>query len=194
MDFQHTRRLTVDFLNDLLEIMAEIPEYTFLLDSQAVPLEDYLEVMPENRARVRELIQAGRINAGPWYSALDMNCLSGESIVRNMLWGHRVVEEFGPVMKVGYTPFGWGQMSQLPQIYKGFGIDVAFFYRGITSQEVPQAEFLWEGADGSVLLTSRFGTGARYNFYFDVWRKAFHTGLPQRLNRRFHWRAGGAAP
>ena len=187
MDFQHTRKLTVEFLNDLLEIMERIPDYTFLLDSQAVPIEDYLEIMPENRERLGALIQAGRIDAGPWYSALDMNCLCGESIVRNLLYGHLTVEPFGPVMKVGYTPFGWGQMSQLPQIYRGFGIDVAFFYRGITVKEAPQSEFIWEGADGSELLTSRFGTGARYNFYFDVWRKAFYSGLPHRVNRRFHW-------
>ena len=187
MDFQHTRKLTVEFLNDLLEIMERIPGYTFLLDAQAVPIEDYLEIMPENREKLRALIQAGRINAGPWYSALDMNCLCGESIVRNLLYGHLTVEPFGPVMKVGYTPFGWGQMSQLPQIYRGFGIDVAFFYRGITVKETPRSEFIWEGADGSELLTSRFGTGARYNFYFDVWRKAFYSGLPHRLNRRFHW-------
>jgi alpha-mannosidase len=82
MDFQHTRRMTVDFINDLLVMMDKIPGYTFLLDAQAVPLEDYLEVMPENRGKIRQLIQAGRINAGPWYSALDMNCLSGESIVQ----------------------------------------------------------------------------------------------------------------
>ncbi len=187
MDFQHTRRMTVDFINDLLVIMEKIPGYTFLLDAQAVPIEDYLEVMPENREKIGHLIREGRINAGPWYSALDMNCLCGESIVRNMLWGHLVVEELGPVMKVGYTPFGWGQVSQLPQIYRGFGIDVAFFYRGITAKETPEAEFMWEGADGSELLTSRFGTGARYNFYFDVWRRAFFTGQSHRLNRRFHW-------
>ncbi len=192
MDFQHTRRLTVDFINDLLVMMDKIPGYTFLLDSQAVPLEDYLEIMPENRGRLRELIQQGRINAGPWHSALDMNCLSGESIVRNMLWGHLVVEEFGPVMKVGYTPFGWGQISQLPQIYRGFGIDVGFFYRGVTSKELPDAEFIWRGADGSEMLISRFGTGARYNFYFDVWRKAFFNGQPHRLNRRFDWREDAA--
>ncbi len=192
MDFQHTRRLTVDFINDLLVIMDKIPGYTFLLDAQAVPLEDYLEVMPENREKLRQLIHSGRITAGPWYSALDMNCLSGESIVRNMLWGHLVVEEFGPVMKVGYTPFGWGQVSQLPQIYRGFGIDVGFFYRGVTSKELPAAEFIWQGVDGSEMLISRFGTGARYNFYFDVWRKAFFTGQPHRLNRRFDWQEDSA--
>jgi len=187
MDFQHTRNLTVDFLERLLTIFDRIPEYCFLLDAQAVPLEDYLEVMPERRQRISELVQAGRINAGPWYSALDMNCIGGESIVRNLLWGHLTVEPFGPVMKIGYTPFGWGQISQLPQIYRGFGIDFVYFYRGITPTQVPQAEFEWEGADGSAVGGSRFGTGARYNFYFDVWRKALYHGSQHRISRRLHW-------
>lgn len=187
LDFQHTRKMTVDFLNDLFQIMEQIPDYCFLLDSQAVPIEDYLEVMPEERERLKKYISAGRINAGPWYTALDMNCLAGESVVRNLLWGHVTVEPFGPVMKVGYTPFGWGQVSQLPQIYLGFGIEVGFFYRGITPEQAPQAEFMWQGADGSELLTSRFGTGARYNFYFDVWRKALYDGMEHKLNRRLNW-------
>ncbi len=187
LDFEHTRKMTVDFIDDLLVIMKKIPGYTFLLDSQAVPLEDYLEVRPEKRAELKRLISAGRINAGPWYTALDMNTLVGESVVRNMLYGHLTVEPFGAPMKVGYTPFGWGQVSQLPQIYKGFGVDVAMFYRGITKEQAPKAEFVWRGADGTDLLVSRFGTGARYNFYFGVWRKALYKGQTHRINRRFFW-------
>lgn len=187
LDFEHTRKMTVDFIDDLLVIMKKIPEYTFLLDSQAVPLEDYLEIRPEKRAELKKHISAGRINAGPWYSALDMNTITGESVVRNMLYGHLTVEEFGEPMKVGYTPFGWGQVSQLPQIYKGFGIDVAMFYRGITRDQAPRSEFTWRGADGSELLVSRFGMGARYNFYFGVWRKALYKTQNHRLHRRFFW-------
>ncbi len=187
LDFQHTRKMTVDFIDELFVIMEKVPGYSFLLDSQAVPIEDYLEVRPEKRDKLREYISSGRIAAGPWYSALDMNCVSGESIVRNMLYGHLTVEPFGPVMKVGYTPFGWGQCSQLPQIYKGFDIHMAFFYRGITKEQAPKAEFIWEGADGTELLTSRFGSGARYNFYFDVWRPSLYGGLDHRLYRRMHW-------
>lgn len=187
LDFEHTRKMTVDFIDDLLVIMKKIPGYTFLLDSQAVPLEDYLEIRPEKREEIKKHIKAGRINAGPWYSALDMNTIVGESAVRNMLYGHLTVEEFGKPMKVGYTPFGWGQVSQLPQIYKGFGVDVAMFYRGITKDQAPRSEFVWRGADGSELLVSRFGTGARYNFYFGVWRKALYQTEPHRINRRFYW-------
>ena len=187
LDFQHTRKMTVDFLDDLLVIMKKIPEYTFLLDSQAVPLEDYLEIRPEKAKEIKKYISEGRINAGPWYSALDMNTLVGESVVRNMLYGHLTVEPFGAPMKVGYTPFGWGQVSQLPQIYKGFGVDIAYFYRGITKDQAPKSEFIWRGADGTDLLVSRFGQGARYNFYFGVWRKALYKGQDHRINRRFHW-------
>ncbi|MBR6388835.1 MAG: hypothetical protein IKS15_01770 [Opitutales bacterium] len=187
LDFEHTRKMTVDFIDDLLVIMKKIPGYTFLLDSQAVPLEDYLEIRPEKRAELKKHISAGRINAGPWYSALDMNTITGESVVRNMLYGHLTVEEFGKPMKVGYTPFGWGQVSQLPQIYKGFGVDVAMFYRGITREQAPRSEFIWRGADGSELLVSRFGMGARYNFYFGVWRKALYKTQTHRQHRRFFW-------
>jgi mannosylglycerate hydrolase len=192
MDLQRTRKMTVKFLDDLLDIMEKIPEYTFLLDSQAVPLEDYFEIRPEKKEQLCALIQNGRINAGPWYTALDMNCLNGETIVRNMHWGHLTVEQYGPVMKVGYTPFGWGQISQLPQIYKGFDIDMAYFYRGITVDEVPKSEFIWKSPDGTELLTSRFGSGARYNFYFDVWRPALYNGMEERLNRRFNWKNDGS--
>ncbi|MBF0196652.1 MAG: hypothetical protein HQL32_03035 [Planctomycetes bacterium] len=191
VDFQHSRKMTVDFLDNLLEVMAAIPEYSFLLDSQAMPLEDYLEVRPENKEVFSQYIQEGRLSAGPWYTALDMNCITGESVVRNMHWGHLSVEELGPVMKVGYTPFGWGQVSQLPQIYKGFGIEMAFFYRGITQEQAPKSEFVWRGADNTEILTSRFGSGARYNFYFDVWRKAFYTGMDERIGRRYHWKQDG---
>lgn len=103
-----------------------------------------------------------------------------------------MAESLGGVMKVGYTPFGWGQQSQLLPIYKGFGIDMIFFYRGITAKEIGGSEFAWEGADGTTLLASRFGSNGRYNFYLAVWRPAFFDHLPHRMARRFHWDEGGA--
>lgn len=60
--------------------------------------------------------------------------------------------------------------SQLPQIYKNFGVDVIMFYRGVNSIDSPNAEFVWEGADGTKSLTSRFSTMPRYNFYFYIYR------------------------
>jgi alpha-mannosidase len=189
LDYQRTRRLTVEFLDRLLDIFDEVPEYTFLLDSQTIPLEDYLEIRPENEERLRRAARAGRLSVGPWYTAPDPNTISGESLVRNLLVGHRVARRFGPPMKVGYTPFGFGQVSQLPQIYAGFGISTLFFYRGITSYETPAAEFLWQGPDGTEALCSRFGSKARYNFFMDVWRPvAFGKPFTERM---YSWREGG---
>ena len=156
MDFQHNRGLTVDFIDNLIEIMKQIPEYCFLLDSQVIPLEDYLEIRPENKNILIRFIKENRLNIGPWYTAMDMNCVNGESIVRNLLFGHKIMEKYGPIMKVGYTPFGWGQVSQLPQIYQGFGIETCLFYRGITPDQAPVPKFFWEGADGTTLFCSLY--------------------------------------
>jgi 2-O-(6-phospho-alpha-D-mannosyl)-D-glycerate hydrolase len=170
LDYQKTRRLTVEFLDSLLDIFEAIPQYTFLLDSQTVPIEDYLAIRPENEERLRSIIEQGRMSIGPWYTAPDCNTITGESIVRNLLVGDRTAKKYGNPMKTGYTPFGFGQISQMPQIYTGFDIDVMFFYRGINSQDCPESEFTWQSPDGTEILCSRFGSKSRYNFFMDVWR------------------------
>ncbi|MCX7920001.1 MAG: hypothetical protein N3A72_10440 [bacterium] len=190
LNYQQTRKLTVEFLDTLLDMMEKYPEYTFCLDSQTIPLEDYLEIRPQKREQIKKFVQSERLNIGPWYTAPDCNITYGETTIRNLLIGHKVAAEFGNVMKVGYTPFGFNQPSQLPQIYAGFGIDTIFFYRGITNFESPQAEFLWESPDGTVALCSRFGSAARYNFYMFVWRPVVYGGKSIR-DRVFDWKSGG---
>ena len=189
LDFQKHRFLLVQFIDRLLEIFEKNPEYTFLLDSQTIPLEDYLEIRPEKEDAIKKYVRAGRLSIGPWYSAPDGQTLSGESLARNLLTGHRLGERFGGVMKIGYTPFGFTQVSQLPQIYAGFGIDFIFFYRGITKHESPSAEFLWESPDGTRATCSRFGERSRYNFFMEVWRPVvFGGGINDRI---FQWEKGG---
>lgn len=190
MDFQQTRKLTVDFIDALLEIFKQAPEYTFILDSQTAPLEDYLEIRPEKRGEIKRLVREKRLSIGPWYTAPDCNTIAGESIIRNLLIGHKIAKEFGGIMKIGYTPFGFGQVSQLPQIYNSFGIDTALFYRYMPKEEAPKAEFLWESPDGTVSFCSRFGIGARYNFFFYVWKPVLYKGkmLTERIA---DWKEGG---
>ena len=190
LDFQQTRKLTVDFIDALLKIFKKVPEYQFLLDSQTVPLEDYLEIRPENRQAIIEAVKKKHLHIGPWYTAPDCWCITGESITRNLLMGHRVAKDYGPVMKVGYTPFGFGQIGQLPQIYQGFGIDTALFYRGIAEHDTQSAEFLWESPDGTQVLASRFGYAARYNFYMYIWRPVLYKGR-MLMDRLFDWSEGG---
>lgn len=70
-------------------------------------------------------------------------------------------------MKNGYLTDVFGINSQLPQILKGFDIEVATFYRGIG--DYPKAEFLWEGPDKSNIVVLKLDEERSYsNFYFTV--------------------------
>ena len=187
--FQETRMMLVEFMDKLLRIFREEPGYTsYLLDSQTVPLEDYLEIRPERTKEVKALVKEGRLLVGPWYGCPEEFCVTGESLVRNLLVGHKIAGEFGKVMKIGYSPFSYGQTSQMPQIYQGFGIDTILFYHGIDPERT-KSEFIFEGPDGTQVLASRMGCMARYNFYFHVYRPVVYgKELPE---RRYDWRAGG---
>jgi len=141
----------------------------FHTDSQASFLEDYLEFRPENRSRVEELVAAGRILTGPWYTLPAEFLVSGESLVRNLLLGHRIAAGLGGVMKCAYNIFSWGQVSQLPQIYRQFGMDTILFYRGINQSKLKHLEFWWESPDGSRAMGLTFSSYHRLNFWIYVY-------------------------
>ena len=139
--FEETRMLLVEMMDGLLELLDRNPEYKhYHLDGQSILLEDYLEARPENRDRLIKYIHEGRILIGPWYTLAAVSMVDGESLVRNLLMGSKVCRQFGPRMEVGYTPAGYGQPSQMPQIFRNFGVDSAMFYRGISRKACPNAE------------------------------------------------------
>lgn len=177
--YQKNRQMLVKMMDNLLDILENEADYkAFHLDSQSVVLTDYLEVRPGKKEQISKFVKEERLFIGPWFILPDEFMVSGENLIRNLLLGHKICREFGRVSKVGYSPFSWGQISQLPQIYTGFGIDVILFYRGMNSLDSPKAEFLWEGADGTIVLASRFSTMPRYNFYFYVYRPVIHNETP----------------
>ena len=145
-----------DLIDRCLVILDEQPEYIFHLDAQTVVLEDYLDIRPEMRDKLRKYISEERLMVGPWYLQNDYYLTSGESTVRNLLEGRRIAEAFGHCDTVGYAPDQFGNISQLPQILKGFGIDNFIFGRGLDTRRpdgsVMPSEFIWEGADGTQAL------------------------------------------
>lgn len=187
---QKVRHRLVGMLDQLFEILERNPGYhSFHLDSQTVPVQDYLEIRPERRDLVARLVREGRLFVGPWFCLPDENCVGGEALIRNLLLGHTMAEELGHVSKTGYSPFSWGQISQMPQIYKGFGIDFAAFYRGINTRIAEKSEFIWEGADGTQIVASRLGRRPRYNVYYIVQRAAYW-GVDAIDEKHEHWTNG----
>jgi mannosylglycerate hydrolase len=188
--FQRNRQMLVDMIDAVLEILEAEPEYrAFHIDSQSIVLKDYLEIKPQNAARIIKLTQGNRLLHGPWYILPEEFQVGGENLIRNLLLGHKTSKKYGGASKIGYSPFSWGQISQLPQLYHEFNINLIMFYRGINSIDSPKAEFLWEGADGTQMVSSRFSTMPRYNFYFYIYRPAVHNeGF---YDVEYNWEKGG---
>ncbi len=165
-EWYHTReqfRLRlIDLFDHLLEILEREPEYIFHMDAQTVVLEDYWEVCPEKKELCCRYIAEGRLLVGPWYVQNDFFLTSGEATVRNLLLGTAQAREYGRCETVGYTPDQFGLISQLPQIFQGFGIDNCVFGRGYLDVTVEEdgtvvktrkpSEFLWKSPDGSKVL------------------------------------------
>ena len=188
---QRTRHMLVYMLDMLLDILEKEPEFkSFHMDSQTIPIQDYLEIRPERKEQVIRYIEEGRLLIGPWFVLPDEFCVGGESLVRNLLLGHRQAKELGGVSKTGYSPFSWGQLSQMPQIYKGFGIPFASFYRGVNTDVAPNSEFRWQSPDGTEIVGSRLAARPRYNVWYIVQRPAFYNREDEN-NRLAHWNKGG---
>lgn len=161
MPFERFRLRLVDLIDRLFDILREHPDYIFHLDAQTVVLDDYLELRPSRRELLERYVSNGNLIVGPWYLQNDFYLTSGESTVRNLLIGLKKAESFGRCSKVGYAPDQFGNISQMPQILAGFGIDNFIFGRGYQLYECKDgelslkplpAEFRWRGADGTECL------------------------------------------
>lgn len=180
-----------NMMDELIGILENQEEYKcFLLDGQFVPIKDYLFLRPENEARLKKLVADGRIRIGPWYTLPDLYPVSGESIVRNLLRGRKECEAFGGILSVGYESFGWGQPSQFPQIYKGFGIDTVIVAKKVDSSRAKNCEFAWVGKDGTTVLATRLGQEARANFFMHSYMRIMSGKEYKSDEFRFDYDAG----
>jgi mannosylglycerate hydrolase len=152
--FETMRFRLVQFFDELIDTMEAEPDLSvFLLDGQAVILEDYLEIRRDQRDRLIALVRAGRLRPGPAYVQPDEFHASGEALVRNFLIGCQVSREFGWVMREGYLPDTFGHVHQLPQILRGFGISTFYAMRGFGHDlDETGSQFWWQAPDGSRVL------------------------------------------
>ncbi|MCZ4496070.1 MAG: glycoside hydrolase, family 38 [Thermoleophilia bacterium] len=152
--FERFRMQLVGAVDRILHVLDSDPAFsTYVLDGQTIVLEDYLELRPEEEPRIRRLVQAGRLEVGPWHVLPDEFLVSGESLVRNLAEGRRIAARFGTPLAVGYLPDPFGHIAQLPAILRGFGIDNVIFSRGSGDEfERTGSEFRWEALDGTDVL------------------------------------------
>lgn len=126
----------------------------FLLDGQAIVVEDYLAVRPERRDELVAKLQSGALEAGPWYVLADELIPSGESLVRNLLVGRSVLDALGAkAPQLLYSPDAFGHPAMLPAIAAGFGMPLVVLWRGYGGAAHPSGNVArWRAPDGSDVL------------------------------------------
>lgn len=153
---KHTREKAQRSFSTVLHLMEQYEDYIFL-QSQPQLYQFVKEDNPQLYARIREKIKEGKWEAegGMWVEA-DCNLISGESLVRQFLYGINFIkEEFGKQCEYLWLPDVFGYSWALPQILKQCGIKTFMTSKISWNQynEMPNDLFWWQGIDGSRILT-----------------------------------------
>lgn len=152
---RETRRKGGRTFSTQLELLDAHKNYVFGA-SQAQLYDWVKEDYPQLYARIQEKVGEGRweLQGGTWVEP-DTNIPSGESLIRQFLYGQRFYrKEFGETMKILWLPDVFGYTAALPQIIKKSGCDY-FQTIKISWNKVnkfPYHTFNWIGLDGSQVL------------------------------------------
>ncbi|MGL4673109.1 hypothetical protein [Cetobacterium sp.] len=174
-----TQVLLRNHMFEVIDFLEKNSDVIYILDGQSVMLDDFLEFAPKWKNRVKALVQRKALRVGPWYTQTDLILVHGESIIRNLYYGMKKAMEYGDVMKVGYAPDTFGHSAQIPQIYKQFGIESTFFWRGFSELKAEKSDFLWKGIDGSIIFGINLATGYQGAKYLENDKKE----LEPRMNK-----------
>ncbi len=154
--YKHTRDKTVRSFSTVLRLMEQYPEYVFM-SSQPQIYEYVKQDHPAVYEQIRQRVREGRWEPeGAMWVESDTNVPSGESLVRQILFGKRFFQqEFGVDSKILWLPDVFGYSAALPQILKKAGVDY-FMTAKLWNNEInrfPYDTFLWRGIDGTEILT-----------------------------------------
>jgi alpha-mannosidase len=141
----------IDLIDELLDAAQKTP---FLLDGQGVILEDYLALRPERAAELTHAFREGWLEAGPWLVLSDELIPGAEGLVRNLLFGRRVLRRLrADPPAVLYCPDSFGHPAALPELARGFDMDLTVVWRGYGGSRWPQGDSArWRSPGGAETL------------------------------------------
>lgn len=165
-----TRRKVARSWSTALRLMEAYPEYHFLA-SQA----QHYAWLEEDEPLLYQQVEA-RVREGRWEPAAamwvepDVNLTSGESLVRQLLYGQRATQaRFGLRCGILWLPDTFGYSAALPQLMRSAGVHsmVTSKLSWNDTNQIPHDTFRWRGLDGTEVLA--YLLTARIDWSVDTW-------------------------
>ncbi|MEH2123677.1 alpha-mannosidase [Nostoc sp.] len=172
----------------VLKLQEDFPQLIFCHSSPALYawIEEH---RPDLFSAIQAQVAAGRweVVGGMWVEP-ELNLIAGESIVRQLLYGQRYIQEkFGKLSTVEWVPDSFGFCATLPQFFANAGIEyfVTQKLRWNDTTKFDYGAFWWRSPDGSEvfsLMSALIGEAinpVKMATYALEWQT--QTGLPESL-------------
>jgi len=153
--WRETIEVAHDTFKSVLDLMRQYPELVFS-QSQAQLFEWVRVYYPEMFEEIKQRVREGEweIVGGMWVEP-DCNLISGESWIRQILYGKRFFKKyFGVEVKLGWNPDSFGYNWNMPLFFSKAGIK-AFLTQKLLWNDTnffPYHIFWWKGPDSSRIL------------------------------------------
>ena len=150
-----TKRKVARSWSNQCDLLDRYPEHRFTC-SQAQQFKWLKEYYPSVFDRVKRWVKKGKFQpiGGSWVEH-DTNLPSGESLVRQFLYGQRFFEShFGERCSTFWLPDTFGYSTQIPQISRLAGMN-RFFTQKLSWNNInnfPHTTFQWVALDGSQVM------------------------------------------
>ncbi|MCF6284979.1 MAG: alpha-mannosidase, partial [Candidatus Hydrogenedentes bacterium] len=198
---RETRRKVGRTFSTVLRLMERYPEYHFSCSQPELYM--YVkEHFPEIWKAIKKRVKEGRWEpcGAPWIEQ-DSNMPSGESLVRQFLYGNRFFQkEFGMRSRTAWLPDAFGYPWSLPQILKQCQIDT-FVTTKIdwgTYTKFPYSMFQWQGVDGTqiraLMPPMNYNGNPLPSDCIAQWEKFKQKEKADEIPFAFGWGDGGGGP
>lgn len=151
-----TKEVMQRTFNSTINLQQQFPAMTFN-QSTAISYAWIAEIDPNLWQSIKQMVAANRweVIGGMWVEP-DANVPSGESIIRQILYGKQYfATHFNQDVTVAWLPDTFGFAGQLPQILidSGFTLFITQKIKWNDTNIFPHQLFWWEGIDHSQILT-----------------------------------------
>jgi alpha-mannosidase len=150
-------------LKKVIDMLDKTKKFKFTIEQRYL-IEEIEKFYPKIYNKLKKYLKQGRIEiADGEYLMADTMRPTGETLIREIMFGKEYVKwKFNKRVDVMWQADSFGLNAQLPQIYKKSKYKYVAFRRGNPKRN--PSEFMWEGLDGTRILTHFMPLGYRAGF------------------------------